>query len=71
MPELLAIQGFPVFVEELQTPITQIMLFEMSDNDFKPSANHLIGNSMHHAGVGAPLLFCLLEMQRVVSHAVV
>ena len=67
LPELLAIQGFPVYEEIREdSPITQVMLAKMLNDQFKPAAKKIIGNSMHHACVGSTLLFFLAAMQRVV-----
>ena len=65
-PELLAIQGFPVFLSDLQIPLTTAMLQIISEPHAAggTEVRRQSGNAMHHAAVGAPLLFALLSLQR-------
>ena len=64
LQQLLAIQGFPVFTDDLRTPITTTMLAKMDSDKFKAPAKNMIGNCMHHGCVGSCLLFALLSLQR-------
>ena len=65
--ELLAVQGLPVYAPQVHvhSPQTRAMLTLLQSGEFSQQVyRSMIGNSMHHAAVGAVALYALLCTER-------